>query len=389
MLLTYDRSQQEERITTIGDEFGYTDDESDFPVEDDNGVKLDMNVPRSGASLEPPSQNSTCDSNTQPDTPQWIDCEDCIASGWVLGDGKKAICSSCSAEQGHADYHPIHWKSNDIPLPKLTTASAKSYVLSNLAHAASNDDWWKRSSNFNSPSIERTLNADEHSPTSVIPNDRSRPSSSSRNHTLQHLGQPDSLMKFNSETSLTDTDDSDICSSDEESGDENSASSQCNISLAKTSLQSLNPVICLGQSSRAAQREICERLMRDVGIFLNSGYMTRGSSQQESPPSSAEASTSSSSTGLPRMQSTPNPRKRPVSNGEHDESEDENWKNTKKPRRKVGTSSNNQSYELACPYRKHDPLKYNVQQWRTCVLTPHKTIARVKVRIQQRFEAKY
>ncbi|KAH8751437.1 hypothetical protein BGZ57DRAFT_735818, partial [Hyaloscypha finlandica] len=33
---------------------------------------------------------------------------------------------------------------------------------------------------------------------------------------------------------------------------------------------------------------------------------------------------------------------------------------------------------FACPYRKHNPRKYCVRDWRTCALTPHKTVARVK-----------
>ncbi|KAF8846433.1 hypothetical protein BDZ45DRAFT_812329 [Acephala macrosclerotiorum] len=34
--------------------------------------------------------------------------------------------------------------------------------------------------------------------------------------------------------------------------------------------------------------------------------------------------------------------------------------------------------KLACPYRKKDPRKYSVRDWRSCALTPHETVARVK-----------
>ncbi|KAF4631944.1 hypothetical protein G7Y89_g6186 [Cudoniella acicularis] len=34
--------------------------------------------------------------------------------------------------------------------------------------------------------------------------------------------------------------------------------------------------------------------------------------------------------------------------------------------------------KFACPYRKHNPQKYCVQDWRTCALTPHSDAARVK-----------
>jgi hypothetical protein len=34
--------------------------------------------------------------------------------------------------------------------------------------------------------------------------------------------------------------------------------------------------------------------------------------------------------------------------------------------------------QFACPYRKHNPRKYGVADWRSCALSHHKTIARVK-----------
>jgi hypothetical protein len=33
---------------------------------------------------------------------------------------------------------------------------------------------------------------------------------------------------------------------------------------------------------------------------------------------------------------------------------------------------------FACPFRKHNPGKYLVKEWRTCALTPYKTVARLK-----------
>jgi hypothetical protein len=35
----------------------------------------------------------------------------------------------------------------------------------------------------------------------------------------------------------------------------------------------------------------------------------------------------------------------------------------------------NEKLKYACPYRKHDPRKYNIQNWSPCALTPHKTVA--------------
>jgi hypothetical protein len=42
------------------------------------------------------------------------------------------------------------------------------------------------------------------------------------------------------------------------------------------------------------------------------------------------------------------------------------------------TQGGDQSPGFACPYRKHDPRKYCVSNWRSCALNPQKTVARVK-----------
>jgi hypothetical protein len=44
----------------------------------------------------------------------------------------------------------------------------------------------------------------------------------------------------------------------------------------------------------------------------------------------------------------------------------------------TSTTSFEESAQVACPYRKHDPRKYNFRDWPTCALTPQRTVARVK-----------
>jgi len=49
------------------------------------------------------------------------------------------------------------------------------------------------------------------------------------------------------------------------------------------------------------------------------------------------------------------------------------------PRNPLGTLTNaDQPPGFACPYRKRNSRKYCVKDWRTCALSPLKTIARVK-----------
>ena len=51
----------------------------------------------------------------------------------------------------------------------------------------------------------------------------------------------------------------------------------------------------------------------------------------------------------------------------------------KKPRLPLtSTGSFEESAPFACPYRKHNPRKYNFRDWPTCALTPQRTVARVK-----------
>ena len=50
---------------------------------------------------------------------------------------------------------------------------------------------------------------------------------------------------------------------------------------------------------------------------------------------------------------------------------------TKNGSDRFDVSSNRGNF--ACPYRKHNSRKYNITEWRTCALTSHNTIARVKL----------
>lgn len=53
-----------------------------------------------------------------------------------------------------------------------------------------------------------------------------------------------------------------------------------------------------------------------------------------------------------------------------------------RPKRPKVPSTSTTSFEelaqFACPYRKHDPRKFNFRDWPTCALTPQRTVARVK-----------
>ncbi|KAF8858161.1 hypothetical protein BDZ45DRAFT_743595 [Acephala macrosclerotiorum] len=67
---------------------------------------------------------------------------------------------------------------------------------------------------------------------------------------------------------------------------------------------------------------------------------------------------------------------------EAEDDEDQNNGNEKSPKRPRTYLSPPQNQDdntkFACPYRKRDPRKYCLQNWRPCALTPLETVARVK-----------
>jgi hypothetical protein len=63
---------------------------------------------------------------------------------------------------------------------------------------------------------------------------------------------------------------------------------------------------------------------------------------------------------------------------EADEEQDNDENRSKKPKM-VSIPGTEEGYcNFACPFRKHNPHKYSIQHWRTCALTPLRTVARVK-----------
>lgn len=64
-----------------------------------------------------------------------------------------------------------------------------------------------------------------------------------------------------------------------------------------------------------------------------------------------------------------------------DESKEDDGRDPKRPRKTMSpTESPGRLTNFACPYRKHDPHKYNhgTRRWRTCALTSFDIIARLK-----------
>jgi hypothetical protein len=138
----------------------------------------------------------------------------------------------------------------------------------------------------------------------------------------------------------------------------------------------------IGDSLEPMKREMVDRLMEEFWIIFHPKWST---DFRKCPPNPGDsASTSRSTFGFEFGQGTPAGRN--SGGGQNgDERDDENFGNDPKegPGGK-GTppefppNTDQTSAGFACPYRKHNPRKYCVRDWRTCALTPHKTVARVK-----------
>jgi hypothetical protein len=92
----------------------------------------------------------------------------------------------------------------------------------------------------------------------------------------------------------------------------------------------------------------------------------------ESCPSLVSGSTSTENSSTAKRQKRPRDDRDQQSEDEYPE---------RRKRQKLTASSNNGGHnqpKFACPYRKHNPTKYSVTNWRTCALTPQSTMARVK-----------
>jgi hypothetical protein len=99
------------------------------------------------------------------------------------------------------------------------------------------------------------------------------------------------------------------------------------------------------------------------------GYEVTQSSQMTSLTSGNHQAVSIYTTGRGK-------HRREASDDEQDEREGEG---PKRPRPRLLLADGSKAgLKFACPYRKRNPRKYCVTDWRSCTLTPLDTIARLK-----------
>jgi hypothetical protein len=138
----------------------------------------------------------------------------------------------------------------------------------------------------------------------------------------------------------------------------------------------------IGDSLEPVKREMVDRLMEEFWIIFHQKLFTDFRKCPSNPGDSA--STSRSTFGFEFGQGSL-AGGNPGGGQNGDERDDENFGNDPKDgpggkgtQPEFPPNTDQTPAVFACPYRKHNPRKYCVRDWRTCALTPHKTVARVK-----------
>ncbi len=124
---------------------------------------------------------------------------------------------------------------------------------------------------------------------------------------------------------------------------------------------------------------IMDEFMDYLKQNLGWGTRTHGNAPDEAPNSTYQseprtASQFSSNNRRRQYNGDENNKKGPGDGDDDDDDEDE--RAPKRVRASSVTTDNNPKF--TCPYRKYDPRKYCVQNWRPCALTPLENVARVK-----------
>ena len=102
--------------------------------------------------------------------------------------------------------------------------------------------------------------------------------------------------------------------------------------------------------------------------------------EDQEHPTTQPNSTSTREFNTPNQRQTVEGKRRQRGDNEDDqEGTNGDGRNPKRPRTLLSPPHNeDDNTKFACPYRKRDPRKYCVRDWRSCALTPLDTVARVK-----------
>lgn len=133
-------------------------------------------------------------------------------------------------------------------------------------------------------------------------------------------------------------------------------------------------------NSSPMKSRLIDKLMLDFCAIFDSNW-PHGMRQHGSPGQSTSSITASESGATSRDSSSVRYGKRSRSyDGEDEEGDDHHERRKRTPIDKLPAvqEDNPLVRNFACPFRKHDPRKYSIQESPRCALKPQKTIARLK-----------
>jgi hypothetical protein len=138
------------------------------------------------------------------------------------------------------------------------------------------------------------------------------------------------------------------------------------------------------------KRALVEGIMKDFWVIFNQEWLAniRKCTNSPSAPSSA-SNPPGSSPSSDKSSRKPNgsQRKRGYNDDDDGSPEDDSNEDPKRPRTTpFPPEAQKENVKFACPYRKHNPRKYNhcIRTWRSCALTSFESVARVKYVILNR-----
>jgi len=127
------------------------------------------------------------------------------------------------------------------------------------------------------------------------------------------------------------------------------------------------------------KQAMVERIMTEFWVIFNQEW---SASVRKCADASLTPSPSAKSDPTPSKQRTSNYRgKRSAEYDDDDKNPDED--DDRDPKRPKKTKSQPEDrcdsvMKFACPYRKYNPQKYCIKNWRLCALTPLDSVSRVK-----------
>lgn len=123
---------------------------------------------------------------------------------------------------------------------------------------------------------------------------------------------------------------------------------------------------------------LVERIMKEFWVIFNQEWTANVTSHAHTPSTSSPTATQSGSMPtLPTLSPTSS-RKRLFHEEDEDSPGDDERKNPKRPKLNHIPSEGEDKAGFACPFRKHNPRKYDISSWRSCALSQYNTIARLK-----------